>query len=178
MKSLKTFTEALRTDIALYWEKCFCSLEQREAFAPYHAGESLGLNASDRRSGSAGVSTCRLSADDFTEELLNLHEAEVKTLEKYYEDHRELFDGVAKWQENWTLYLELDVSARQLHQSVSREPAAADVRFLHAQKKNNDPSRFNNRGGNLLKEEKQRTDLQKSLPKVRMRCRHPPAPPA
>lgn len=36
------------------------------------------------------------------------------------------------------------------------------------QRKANDPMRFNNRGGNLLKEEKQRTDLQKSLPKVRM----------
>ncbi|TNN00201.1 hypothetical protein fugu_011447 [Takifugu bimaculatus] len=116
MNSVKSFTEALRTEVALYWEKCFYSLEQREAFTPYQA-------------------------DDFTEELLNLHEAEVKALEKYYEDHRELFDGVTKWQENWTLYLELD-------------------------KKNNDPSRFNNRGGNLLKEEKQRTDLQKSLPKL------------
>uniref|UniRef100_A0A3Q3QYL4 Protein regulator of cytokinesis 1a n=1 Tax=Monopterus albus TaxID=43700 RepID=A0A3Q3QYL4_MONAL len=42
---------------------------------------------------------------------------------------------------DWTLYLELD-------------------------KKANDPSRFNNRGCNLLKEEKQRTDLQKSLPKL------------
>ena len=36
------------------------------------------------------------------------------------------------------------------------------------QKKATDPSRFNNRGGNLLKEEKQRADLQKSLPKVRL----------
>lgn len=73
----------------------------------------------DRRCGSVGVSACRLLTDDFTEELLNLHEAEVKALEQYYEDHRELFDGVTKWQENWTLYLELDVSARQWRQSVS-----------------------------------------------------------
>uniref|UniRef100_H3D847 Protein regulator of cytokinesis 1a n=1 Tax=Tetraodon nigroviridis TaxID=99883 RepID=H3D847_TETNG len=116
MNSIRSFIEAIRAEIAQYWEKCFYSPEQRKAFAPYHT-------------------------DDFTEEVLNLHEAEVKMLEQYYEDHRELFEGVAKWQENWTLYLELD-------------------------KKNNDPSRFNNRGGNLLKEEKQRTDLQKSLPKL------------
>lgn len=51
-----------------------------------------------------------LLADDFTEELLNQHEAEVKVLETYYEDHKELFEGVTKWQDNWTLYLELDVS--------------------------------------------------------------------
>lgn len=68
------------------------------------------------------ASACRLFTDDFTEELLNLHEAEVKTLEQYYEDHRELFDGVTKWQENWTLYLELDVSTHQLQQSVFNEP--------------------------------------------------------
>lgn len=49
--------------------------------------------------------------DDFTEELLNLHEAEVRTLKQYHEDHKELFEGVLKWQENWTLYLELDVSS-------------------------------------------------------------------
>ncbi len=39
-----------------------------------------------------------------------MHETEVKVLKKNYEDHRELFDGVAKWHQNWTLYLELDVS--------------------------------------------------------------------
>lgn len=63
----------------------------------------------DCHSGSASVTLWHLFTDNFNEELLNLHEAEVKTLEKYYGDHRELFDGVTKWQENWTLYLELDV---------------------------------------------------------------------
>lgn len=51
-----------------------------------------------------------LLVDDFTEELLNQHEVEVKVLEKDYEDHKELFEGVTKWQDNWTLYRELDVS--------------------------------------------------------------------
>lgn len=41
---------------------------------------------------------------------------------------------------------------------------------LHFQKKATDPTRFANRGGNLLKEEKQRSELHKSLPKVK-RCR-------
>lgn len=58
---------------------------------------------------SVSLSACLLFTEDFTEELLNQHEAEVKTLEKYFEDHKELFEGVAKWRENWTLYLELDV---------------------------------------------------------------------
>lgn len=116
MKSMKSVIEAIRAEIALFWERCFYSEEQCQAFVPYHDG-------------------------DFTEELLNLHEAEVLTLKKYYEDHKELFEGVTKWQENWALFLELD-------------------------RKASDPSRFNNRGGNLLKEEKQRSDLQKSLPKL------------
>ncbi|TDH09614.1 hypothetical protein EPR50_G00087850 [Perca flavescens] len=116
MQSMSRVVGAIRAEIALFWERCFYSQEQQQAFVPYHD-------------------------EDFTEELLNLHEAEVKTLKKCYEDHRVLFEGVTKWQENWTLYLELD-------------------------KKANDPSRFNNRGGNLLKEEKQRADLQKSLPKL------------
>ncbi|KAM8891409.1 protein regulator of cytokinesis 1-like [Spinachia spinachia] len=116
MQSLKTVIEAIRAEIALFWEKCFYSEEQRQLFVPYYD-------------------------DDFTEELLDLHEAEIRTLKMCYEGHRELLDGVTKWQENWTLYMELD-------------------------KRANDPSRFTNRGGNLLKEEKQRADLQKSLPKL------------
>ncbi|XP_074534446.1 protein regulator of cytokinesis 1-like isoform X2 [Halichoeres trimaculatus] len=116
LKSMKSVIEAIRAEVALFWERCFYSPEQRQAFFAYHS-------------------------DDFTEELLEVHEAEIKILKKYYEDHKELFEGVNKWQGNWTLYLELD-------------------------RKANDPGRFNNRGGNLLKEEKQRSDLQKSLPKL------------
>ncbi|XP_020790777.1 protein regulator of cytokinesis 1 isoform X2 [Boleophthalmus pectinirostris] len=116
IQSIKSVIEAIRAEIALLWEKCFYSQEQCQAFSAYQD-------------------------DDFTEELLDLHEAEISKLKKCYEDHKELFDGVTKWQSNWTLYLELD-------------------------KKANDPARFNNRGGNLLKEEKQRTDLQKSIPKL------------
>ncbi|KAM9375381.1 protein regulator of cytokinesis 1-like [Pholidichthys leucotaenia] len=116
MQSIQSVTEAVRAEIALLWGKCFYSPEQQQAFTPYHD-------------------------EDFTEELLEMHEAEVTSLKKYYEGHKELFEGVCKWEDNWTLYLELD-------------------------KKANDPSRFNNRGGNLLKEEKQRAELQKSLPKL------------
>ncbi|PWA30466.1 hypothetical protein CCH79_00015358, partial [Gambusia affinis] len=116
MHSMKSFIEAIRVEIAVWWKKCFYSDEQQHAFIAFYD-------------------------DDFTEEILNLHEDEVRSLKKYHEDHKELFEGVTKWQDNWNLYLELD-------------------------RKANDPSRFTNRGGNLLKEEKQRTELQKSLPKL------------
>ncbi|KAM8860679.1 protein regulator of cytokinesis 1-like isoform 1-T1 [Synchiropus picturatus] len=116
MQSMKSVIESIRVEIAALWEKCFYSKDQQQAFSHY-------------------------LSDDFTETLLDLHEHEVRTLKTYFEDHKELFVGVAKWQNNWTVYLELD-------------------------RKASDPSRFNNRGGNLLKEEKQRNDLAKSLPKL------------
>ncbi|XP_041849176.1 protein regulator of cytokinesis 1b isoform X2 [Melanotaenia boesemani] len=109
-------TDAIRSEIAVFWEKCFFSTDQRQAFAPYFS-------------------------DDFNEELLALHDAEIQRLKQHFEDHKELFNGVQKWEESWRLFLELE-------------------------KKATDPTRFTNRGGNLLKEEKQRSELQKNLPKL------------
>ncbi|XP_076120679.1 protein regulator of cytokinesis 1a isoform X1 [Alosa pseudoharengus] len=116
IQNLQNFVQSIREEIDQYWNICFYSQDQRQAFTPYYS-------------------------EDFTEELLGLHEAEMEHLKKYHEDHKELFTGVHQWQQNWTLFLELE-------------------------KKATDPSRFNNRGGNLLKEEKQRADLQRSLPKL------------
>lgn len=41
MQSMKSVIEAIRTEIALLWERCFYSQEQQQAFGPYHAGEYL-----------------------------------------------------------------------------------------------------------------------------------------
>ncbi|NP_001004494.1 protein regulator of cytokinesis 1a [Danio rerio] len=80
-------------------------------------------------------------SDDLDDDLLREHEQELERLKQNYTEYKELYDAVSTWSSNWTLYQELE-------------------------KKATDPSRFNNRGGNLLKEEKQRVDLQKSLPKL------------
>lgn len=139
LNTIKSLTNTIRTEIELYWEKCFYSLEQREAFAPYHSGESSGISVCVRVcvivALEAWASVHFVFTDDFTVELLNLHEAELKTLEKYYEDHRELFDGVRKWQDNWTLYLELDVSDHRFQQSVFREPDVVACLFVLLEKK-------------------------------------------
>ncbi|XP_074090155.1 protein regulator of cytokinesis 1 isoform X2 [Macrotis lagotis] len=116
MQNVKKVVEAIRVELALYWEKCFYSQEQRKAFAPYFD-------------------------EDYTETLLQLHDVELVRLKHYYEVHKELFEGVQKWEESWKLFLEFE-------------------------RKASDPSRFTNRGGNLLKEEKQRAKLQKTLPKL------------
>ncbi|XP_069481301.1 protein regulator of cytokinesis 1 isoform X1 [Ambystoma mexicanum] len=108
--------EAIRSELVSLWDKCFYSTEQRRAFAPFHD-------------------------DDCTEDLLRLHDEEIMRMKDHFEVHKELFEGVQKWQESWKLFLEFEKKAR-------------------------DPNRFANRGGNLLKEEKQRAKLQKTLPKL------------
>ncbi|XP_061886509.1 protein regulator of cytokinesis 1b isoform X2 [Entelurus aequoreus] len=116
LHNIRNVTDAIRSEIAVFWEKCFYSLEQQQAFFAYFS-------------------------EDFTEELLSTHDAELQRLKQHYEDHKTLFDGVHQWEESWRLFLELD-------------------------KKASDPTRFTNRGGNLLKEEKQRAELHKNLPKI------------
>ncbi|XP_059679582.1 protein regulator of cytokinesis 1 isoform X1 [Gavia stellata] len=116
LQNMKSVIQAIRTELADYWDKCFYSQEQREGFSPYYD-------------------------EDYTETLLELHDAEVGKMKSYYETHKDLFEAVQKWEENWKLFLELE-------------------------RKATDPSRFANRGGNLLKEEKQRAKLQKTLSKL------------
>uniref|UniRef100_A0A668ASK9 Protein regulator of cytokinesis 1b n=1 Tax=Myripristis murdjan TaxID=586833 RepID=A0A668ASK9_9TELE len=116
LQNIRNVTDAIRSEIAVFWEKCFFSIDQRQAFAPYFS-------------------------EDFTEDLLSLHDAEILRLKQHYEEHKELFEGVHQWEDSWRLFLELE-------------------------KKATDPTRFTNRGGNLLKEEKQRSELHKSLPKL------------
>ncbi|XP_050165326.1 protein regulator of cytokinesis 1 isoform X2 [Myiozetetes cayanensis] len=116
LQNMKSVIQAIRAELADYWDKCFYSQEQREGFSPFYD-------------------------EDYTETLLELHDHEVGKIKSYYEEHKDLFDGVQKWEENWKLFLELE-------------------------RKATDPSRFTNRGGNLLKEEKQRAKLQKTLSRL------------
>uniref|UniRef100_A0A8V0X4D4 Protein regulator of cytokinesis 1 n=1 Tax=Gallus gallus TaxID=9031 RepID=A0A8V0X4D4_CHICK len=116
LQNIKSVVQAIRAELAEYWDKCFYSQQQRDAFGPYYD-------------------------EDYTEALLQLHDTEVGKVKSYYETHKELFEAVQKWEENWKLFLELE-------------------------RKTADPSRFANRGGSLLKEEKQRAKLQKALSKL------------
>ncbi|KAM6180768.1 protein regulator of cytokinesis 1 isoform 9-T9 [Erethizon dorsatum] len=84
MQNMKKVIEAIRVELAQYWDRCFYSQEQREAFAPYYA-------------------------EDYTENLLQLHDAEIVQLKNYYQVHKELFEGVRKWEENWRLFLEFEL---------------------------------------------------------------------
>ncbi|XP_061451694.1 protein regulator of cytokinesis 1 isoform X2 [Rhineura floridana] len=116
VQNLRSVVEAIRAEMADYWDKCFYGTEQRHSFCPYYE-------------------------DNYTEELLQQHDEEVARIKHYYERHQELFEAIHKWENNWHLFQELE-------------------------RKATDPSRFTNRGGNLLKEEKLRAKLQKTLPKL------------
>ncbi|XP_041320954.1 protein regulator of cytokinesis 1 isoform X2 [Pyrgilauda ruficollis] len=116
LQNMKSIIHAIRAELAVYWDKCFYSQEQRERFSPFYD-------------------------EDYTETLLKLHDAEVGKMKTCYETHKDLFQAVQKWEESWKLFLELESKA-------------------------NDPSRFTNRGGSLLKEEKERAKLQKTLSRL------------
>ncbi|XP_069834139.1 protein regulator of cytokinesis 1-like isoform X2 [Dendropsophus ebraccatus] len=80
-------------------------------------------------------------SDDFSEYLLSQHDEEVVKMKMLYEKCQLILDAVAKWEASWT-------------------------QFVILEKKALDPNRFSNRGGTLLKEEKERAKLQKLLSKL------------
>lgn len=79
-----------------------------------------------------------LSQSDYDEALLTAHEQELERWKTYYEVNKNLFDSFEKWQDSWAKLIELEEQC-------------------------NDPGRFNNRGGVLLKQEKEKKRLQKEL---------------
>jgi len=111
------FVNNLRTQLHCLWDKCFYSIEQRNSFSPLHSVE-------------------------FSEEILEAHEAEVLRLKKYLDDNQELFAKVSKRQEVWKRYMDLESRAK-------------------------DPTRLmNSRGNSLLEEERERKSVNRALPRV------------
>lgn len=39
VQNMKKVIEAIRVEVAQYWDRCFYSQEQRQAFAPYYDGQ-------------------------------------------------------------------------------------------------------------------------------------------
>ncbi|XP_022080595.1 protein regulator of cytokinesis 1-like isoform X2 [Acanthaster planci] len=116
MQNLKRVTQASREEIALWWDKCYFSRQQRNEFAGFYD-------------------------DEFTEELLLQHDEELARVKAYYEKNKEILECIKKREEMWKQMLEFE-------------------------KRANDPNRYNNRGGNLLQEEKERKKINRDLPKL------------
>lgn len=106
----------MRDELLDLWEKCHVSEEERAIFAP-------------------------MRSLDFTEELLERHEAEVRRYETFWEENREIFDLLSRRAELWERLTQLEMAAT-------------------------DSNRLNNRGGKLLMEEKERKQVQKVINKL------------
>ncbi|XP_065183072.1 protein regulator of cytokinesis 1-like [Sycon ciliatum] len=115
-QNIGTFITSVRQEIHLLWDQCQFGSKQRQTFRPAYS-------------------------DDFTEELLTLHEAELVRLKTFAADNSNLYQLVERRDKLWHRLQELVNNA-------------------------NNPDRLSNRGGRLLKEEKLRKQISKELPKV------------
>ncbi|ALC48525.1 feo [Drosophila busckii] len=79
--------------------------------------------------------------DWYNEDLLELHELELDDLKTFYNSNKDIFELFANRAEVWERMVALEAKA-------------------------NDPNRFNNRGGQLLKEERERKTIMSKLPKI------------
>ncbi|XP_062560143.1 protein regulator of cytokinesis 1-like [Armigeres subalbatus] len=80
-------------------------------------------------------------SDVYNEDLLTLHEMELSDLKEFYRNNEIIFQLVEQRKEMWEKMISLE-------------------------QKSNDPSRYNNRGGKLLEEEKERKRINVQLPKI------------
>jgi Ase1/PRC1/MAP65 family protein len=115
-ENIKNFIEKVRVEIEEYWDKCLKSNAERLRFPSY-------------------------SVNSFNEDVLELHEDELRDLKNFYENNQQIFETIQERQELWS-QMEL------------------------LQNKEADPKRYNNRGGQLLKEEKERKMITLKLPKI------------
>lgn len=116
LQHIQKFIDGLRKELSDLWDKCYFGPAQREEFTP----------AFD---------------DNFTEDLLALHEHQVEVMKNYYDGNKEIFKLVERRE---TLF-------KTMEEFESRK---------------NDANRLANRGGALLKEEKIRKGINKELPKI------------
>lgn len=82
----------------------------------------------------------------FTDDLLVLHETELEDLKLYYETNKHIFDLFADRNTLWERMAALEAKASE-------------------------PGHYNNRGGQLLKEEKQRKTIASQLPEIERQIR-------
>ncbi|BET01896.1 protein Hypothetical protein cytokinesis [Nesidiocoris tenuis] len=81
------------------------------------------------------------ATDVFSDDVLDLHELELNRLKEFYETNRDLYE-------------------------LAQKRKTLCDRMEHLIKMASHPDRLKNRGGTLLREEKERKSLEKSLPKI------------
>ncbi|PIK37786.1 hypothetical protein BSL78_25384 [Apostichopus japonicus] len=84
--NLKKVIDATREEIFIWWDKCFYSREQRNAFAAAYN-------------------------DEYTEELLQQHDEELVKVKNYHEANKTLLESVKRREEMWKQMLEFEKKA-------------------------------------------------------------------
>ena len=116
-QNIERFVQGVRHDLVVWWDKCFVSDGERANFTPYQA-------------------------QVLTEQVLELHETQLNTYQRLYEENKDIFTKVAHRENLWSRMEDIEARGR-------------------------DPSRlFGNRGCALLQEEKERKQIMKELPRV------------
>lgn len=115
-ENIRVFIERVRAEIEVYWDKCLKSDAERMRFPSY-------------------------VMNTFNEDVLELHEDELRDLKTFHENNEEIFNVIQERQDLWNQMESL-------------------------QNKESDPKRYNNRGGQLLREEKERKMITMKLPKI------------
>ncbi|CAH1730633.1 unnamed protein product [Chironomus riparius] len=115
-ENIRVFIERVRIEIEEYWEKCLKSEAERLRFRTF-------------------------TANTYNEDVLEMHEDELRELKLFYENNEHIFNMIQERQDLWN-QMEL------------------------LQNKEQDPKRYANRGGQLLKEEKERKMITIKLPKI------------
>lgn len=86
------------------------------------------------------------TTDVYSDDLIRIHEIELEELSQFYNDNEAIFSLIAERRLLWAQMEQLEEKA-------------------------NAPNRFNNRGGQLLREEKERKQIAHKLPKIEQELR-------
>lgn len=114
--NIKRFVDKTREEIVFWWEKVLYSDIEKRRFSNF-------------------------TTDCYTEDLLDLHEMELKDIQDFYHKNEIIFNLFEKRTTLWNRMEALEAKASE-------------------------PGRYNNRGGQLLKEEKERKTISKKLPEI------------
>ncbi|XP_017787723.1 PREDICTED: protein regulator of cytokinesis 1-like [Habropoda laboriosa] len=121
-QNIAKYVAQVRSELVKLWDLCKFSEGQRKQFIHFNS-------------------------HTYTEDLLTLHDLEVKRVQEFYETNKSIFELLEERSNLWTKMKELLQRA-------------------------NAPDRFYNRGGQLLMEEKERKTIQKKLPKIEEQLRN------
>ncbi|XP_060823441.1 protein regulator of cytokinesis 1-like isoform X1 [Bombus pascuorum] len=121
-QNIAKYVSQVRSELVKLWDLCKFSEQQRKEFIYFYS-------------------------HTYTEDLLTLHELEVKRIQEFYDSNKSIYELLQERDDLWTKMKELLQRA-------------------------NNPDRFYNRGGQLLMEEKERKTIQKKLPKIEEQLRN------